>query len=321
MKLQKLPKVGLDNANQQLRGRELLNQFVDILNGVSPVETLQFGPGDATLENETGDITISTVTGDINLTPAGTFPTSGDVRVTRDHNERTRLIIDNGFTGTLAASQILLLNDTSTGFAMAFPGSSFSGSYLTNMPSGDAAVLYTSGPSGQDLWLGTSDIGRFGITGDGLEARCIPALKCEGNFLNSFTLTTAATYIGQQQDLHPGELFVNPNGATNAKIWEHFFNATVGTYRIVDDAFTAGKNYFAVTRSGNAVTAQDYGNATDLPPHTFNGQVRTTASTTSAASIRVPHGSAPTSPVNGDMWTTTSGLFVRINGTTVGPLS
>lgn len=40
------------------------------------------------------------------------------------------------------------------------------------------------------------------------------------------------------------------------------------------------------------------------------------ASTTSNASACLPHGSAPTSPVNGDMWTTTSGLFVRINGVT-----
>lgn len=44
------------------------------------------------------------------------------------------------------------------------------------------------------------------------------------------------------------------------------------------------------------------------------------ASTTSAASINIPHGAAPTSPVNGDTWTTTAGLFVQINGSTVGPL-
>jgi hypothetical protein len=43
------------------------------------------------------------------------------------------------------------------------------------------------------------------------------------------------------------------------------------------------------------------------------------AATTSAASIRLPHGTAPTVPTNGDMWTTTSGLFARINGSTVGP--
>ena len=40
------------------------------------------------------------------------------------------------------------------------------------------------------------------------------------------------------------------------------------------------------------------------------------ASTTSAASIRMPHGTAPTSPVNGDEWTTSAGKFVRINGVT-----
>lgn len=40
------------------------------------------------------------------------------------------------------------------------------------------------------------------------------------------------------------------------------------------------------------------------------------ASTTSISSIRIPHGSAPTSPVNGDFWTTTSGVFARINGAT-----
>lgn len=44
-------------------------------------------------------------------------------------------------------------------------------------------------------------------------------------------------------------------------------------------------------------------------------------STTSSAKLRLPHGSAPSAPVNGDMWTTSAGLFVRINGVTVGPLS
>lgn len=40
-------------------------------------------------------------------------------------------------------------------------------------------------------------------------------------------------------------------------------------------------------------------------------------STTTAASIRLPHGVAPTSPTNGDMWTTSAdGLFYRVNGVT-----
>ena len=35
--------------------------------------------------------------------------------------------------------------------------------------------------------------------------------------------------------------------------------------------------------------------------------------------LSIPHGSAPNSPVNGDIWTTTAGLYARINGATIGP--
>jgi len=53
---------------------------------------------------------------------------------------------------------------------------------------------------------------------------------------------------------------------------------------------------------------------------TFNGTPIFGAATTSGASLRLPHGTAPTTPVDGDMWTTTAGTYVRINGATVGPL-
>ena len=49
---------------------------------------------------------------------------------------------------------------------------------------------------------------------------------------------------------------------------------------------------------------------------TFSGEVILPAATTGTASINIPHGSAPTSPVNGDLWTTTSGVFARVNGAT-----
>jgi hypothetical protein len=54
---------------------------------------------------------------------------------------------------------------------------------------------------------------------------------------------------------------------------------------------------------------------------TTTGTITGPAGTTAAATLRVPHGAAPTSPTNGDIWTTTAGLFVRINGVTVGPLT
>jgi hypothetical protein len=43
------------------------------------------------------------------------------------------------------------------------------------------------------------------------------------------------------------------------------------------------------------------------------------AATTSIPSLRIPHGAAPSSPTNGDMWLTTAGLFLRVNGATYGP--
>jgi hypothetical protein len=53
---------------------------------------------------------------------------------------------------------------------------------------------------------------------------------------------------------------------------------------------------------------------------TFTQEIITAAATTSIPSIRIPHGTAPSAPTNGDVWTTTAGMYVRINGATVGPL-
>jgi len=54
---------------------------------------------------------------------------------------------------------------------------------------------------------------------------------------------------------------------------------------------------------------------------TFTGTVIAPAATTSISSIRIPHGTEPTAPTNGDIWTTTAGMYARINGVTVGPFA
>ncbi len=56
----------------------------------------------------------------------------------------------------------------------------------------------------------------------------------------------------------------------------------------------------------------------DMTAHT---RLVTRTSGSGSAGVNLPHGSAPSAPVNGDLWTTTAGLFVRINGVTVGPLT
>lgn len=46
------------------------------------------------------------------------------------------------------------------------------------------------------------------------------------------------------------------------------------------------------------------------------GKVNTIASTTANAGFSIPQGVAPTTPQNGDIWTTSGGLFYRLNGAT-----
>lgn len=75
---------------------------------------------------------------------------------------------------------------------------------------------------------------------------------------------------------------------------------------------TTGLIYFNIAGSSPLIIGTE---------STFSNKIIAVPTTTSYASIKLPHGSAPSSPVDGDLWTTSSGLFVRINGSTVGPLS
>lgn len=70
---------------------------------------------------------------------------------------------------------------------------------------------------------------------------------------------------------------------------------------------------------GFSGTTGTFSGALSATTGTFTGLVLTPASATGGAGLRLPHGSAPTSPVNGDIWTTTAGLYARINSATVGP--
>ena len=97
----------------------------------------------------------------------------------------------------------------------------------------------------------------------------------------------------------------NVSQAAGVTIWRTAGSGTAGSNITWADRMTldaSGNVGIGVTPSGTAKL--------ELP-----------ASTTGVSSFRIPHGAAPTSPVNGDMWTTTAGLFIRINGATVGPLA
>ena len=49
---------------------------------------------------------------------------------------------------------------------------------------------------------------------------------------------------------------------------------------------------------------------------TMTGKLVTASTALTAAGFGLPHGTPPSSPVNGDLWSTTGGLYVRINSVT-----
>ena len=70
----------------------------------------------------------------------------------------------------------------------------------------------------------------------------------------------------------------------------------------------------------HAMSFVDLDNYLALAGGTMTGAITTLASAAVAgAGFNIPHGVAPNSPVNGDIWTTTAGVYARINGGTVGP--
>lgn len=94
---------------------------------------------------------------------------------------------------------------------------------------------------------------------------------------------------------------------TNATNTSEVFSGTKATL----NAHISGSNINAGTVSATYIDSA----IARLASPTFTGTVVMPTSASGGASMRIPHGSAPSSPTDGDIWTTTSGLFARINGT------
>lgn len=120
--------------------------------------------------------------------------------------------------------------------------------------------------------------------------------------------TPASTTSSAGFSIAPGTA---PSAPTNGEIWN---TGTELVARISGVSETLARQSW--------VTGQGYLTSSALTPYalkagtTFTGLVTTVASATTGAGFNLPHGAAPTTPVNGDVWTTTGGFFWRQNGTT-----
>lgn len=135
---------------------------------------------------------------------------------------------------------------------------------------------------------------------------------------------TGVTNIGGTDTTGFGNLLVK--GATNAvrivnsaamTVIEGVDNTGTVAYR----ALQVGGLTLALTISGVAVVNMDTNGIGVGTAYSSTTRLNLPLGTTGVSSLRIAHGAAPTAPVNGDIWTTTAGLFVRVNGVTVGPLT
>lgn len=128
---------------------------------------------------------------------------------------------------------------------------------------------------------------------------------------NSNTSAHAAVTTGQ------GLFSIYAAGSVEATADYELFGAmsfTVGT-GTVGATSAPGKWMVSVTPDGGVVPLAAITVDSDRSA-LFAGKVTTPAATAARASINAPHGTAPSAPVNGDVWSTTLGMYAQIDGVT-----
>jgi hypothetical protein len=91
--------------------------------------------------------------------------------------------------------------------------------------------------------------------------------------------------------------------------------ALTGNVTITSNS-TSAALFIEQAGTGNILTLHDQAADTTFVAIDQNGKINTIPAVAASAGFNVPHGAAPTTPVNGDIWTTTTGLFMRQNGFT-----
>jgi len=92
--------------------------------------------------------------------------------------------------------------------------------------------------------------------------------------------------------------------------------ALTGNVTIMSNS-TGAALFIEQAGTGNILTLHDQAADTTFVAIDQNGKINTIASSAAGgAGLNLPHGTAPTTPVNGDIWTTTTSLQWRRNGAT-----
>jgi hypothetical protein len=199
-------------------------------------------------------------------------------------------------------------------------GLSFSGSVLNASGGGGltSPVGIADGGTGQTTApLAIAALGGVAKAGDTMTGN----LRLPGGVFSSPSLTFNSTTTGLSGS--GSSLTLSAGGSEKIGI------AATETTFSTRIALIAGTSSSAAIHFGSNITGF-YGGASSISATVSSANKLTLSATaltmavpivlpagaTGAASLNMPHGAAPTTPVNGDLWTTTAGLFGRINGAT-----
>ena len=229
------------------------------------------------------------------------------------------------FTGTQTFG--VVLGTTFNGVALTTGGGTTNflradGSYAA--PPGSGTVTNTGGNLTSNsvvLGAGTTDSKVVaGITTDGTSQINLGVASTTLGKLKLFGSTSGDATIQTPVAAGTATVVTLPNASSTLPIFGQQITFTGPTaarsIALPDAAFTVARTDAAQTFTGNQTFSGNIavGGAT---VSSSTGLI-TPVGTTTLSSLRIPHGAAPTSPVDGDFWTTSAGgLFGRINGATI----
>lgn len=184
---------------------------------------------------------------------------------------------------------------------------------------GSGLLVFATSPT-----LVTPVLGVAAATSINKVAFTAPATGATLTLADGVTLTvngTATITNGTHSGTNTGDQTTVTGNAGSATVLQTARNINGVSFNgSADITVTAAAGTLTGATLASGVTASSLTSVGTLTALILSGLLTTVASGTGSAGVRLPHGVAPTTPTDGDVWTTTSGIYVRVNGTTVGPL-
>jgi hypothetical protein len=236
-----------------------------------------------------------------------------------------------GFSTQSGATIFTAASGTSTATSPnGYPGFTSSITFTGALSSGNVIsneAQMTASPGGAST---ATYIASFGLsTTSGLSANNMTGATLVGALFEAyFTTTSTTTGIGLAAlygiQAAPTVNLNNTSGAITVTaaygiaVLPGSFNNSSGGTGVVTTYYGL---YLGALTLNNVTVGTRYGvyQADATAVNSFLGKVNLAASTTGFAPANLGQGTAPSAPVNGDLWITSAGLYAQVNSATVGP--